>query len=279
MFRGQPVRLGAPLPEGRHPLVLLSHGSGGNMDGLGWLAAGLAGAGALVVGVNHPGSTSGDSSPQGSARLDRRAADLSAALDAALAGFGDRIDPDRIAALGFSMGGGTVLMAAGARFDPARYAAFCARRPEPIDCAFFRRGGVDPAALPPQVAADLRDPRLSAVIAVDPAQGAALDRATLAALDLPVLLLNLGRFGPDSPFAAVDAGPAGADLVGAIPGARHAVIEGAAHFSFLDLCTPQAEAILADAGEDPICTDPEGSPRARVHAEVLEHVTRFLALR
>jgi len=275
-FVGRQVRVGARMPQGRHPLVLISHGSGGNMDGLGWLSAELAAAGALVVGVNHPGSTSGDSSPRRSARLDQRAGDLSAALDEALALFGDHVDPDRITALGFSMGGGTVLMAAGARFDTGLYADYCAQAPAPVDCAFFRAGGVDPAAMPPQVAGDLRDARIRAVIAVDPGFGYAFDRDSLAAMAAPVLLLNLGRFGPDSLWSAVDAGPTGADLYGAIPGARHQVIEGAAHFSFLALCKPGAEAMLAEEDDDPICTDPRGSDRAQIHAEVIARVRAFL---
>lgn len=277
-FIGRTVRVGARLPEGRHPLVLISHGSGGNMDGLGWLSAELAAAGALVVGVNHPGSTSGDSSPRRSARLDQRAHDLSAALDEALALFGDHIDPARITALGFSMGGGTVLMTAGARFDTGLYADYCATRPTPVDCAFFRAGGVDPAAMPDEVGADLHDARLSAVIAVDPGFGYALAPDSLASIAAPVLLLNLGSFGPDSIWHAVDAGPEGADLVTAIPDATHRVIDGAMHFSFLALCKPGAEEMLAEEGDDPICTDPEGSDRAAIHGRIIAEIRGFLDL-
>lgn len=77
--------------------------------------------------VNHPGSTSGDSTPLGSVPLDLSARDVSAALDLALAdpALAPRIDPERIAVLGFSMGGGTALQLAGARFDRAAYHAYC----------------------------------------------------------------------------------------------------------------------------------------------------------
>lgn len=277
-FIGRSVRVGARLPDGPRPLVLISHGSGGNMDGLGWLSAELAAAGALVVGVNHPGSTSGDSSPRRSARQDQRAADLSAVLDAVLAEFGDRVDPRRITALGFSMGGGTVLMGAGARFQPELYAAYCARQPEPVDCAFFRRGGVDPAMMPAEVARGVRDPRITSVVAVDPGFGYAFDPGSLAGIAVPVLLLNLGRFGPDSIWSAVDAGPDGADLVGAIPHADHRVIEGAAHFGFLALCKPGAAEMLAEDDDDPICTDPQGSDRAETHARIIAQIRDFLTL-
>lgn len=111
--------VGPAIAEGRHPLVLLSHGSGGNADVLGWLTTGLVERGAIVLAVNHPGSTSGDSSPRRSVDFEARANDLSAALDMILAdaAFAPSIDPDRIGVVGFSLGGTTALGLAGLRFD------------------------------------------------------------------------------------------------------------------------------------------------------------------
>jgi len=77
--------IGPAIAEGKHPLVLLSHGSGGNADSLGWLTSGLVANGAIVLAVNHPGSTSGNSSPRRSVDLEARANDLTAALDMILA--------------------------------------------------------------------------------------------------------------------------------------------------------------------------------------------------
>lgn len=103
--------IGPAIAKGEHPLVLLSHGSGGNADSLGWLTSGLVANGAIVLAVNHPGSTSGDSSPRRSVDLDARANDLSAALDMILAdpAFAPLIDLDRISVVGFSLGGATAL--------------------------------------------------------------------------------------------------------------------------------------------------------------------------
>lgn len=111
IFKGTPVMLGAGLATGKHPLVLFSHGSGGNMDSMGWLSGALAQRGAMVLAVNHPGSTSGDSSPRRSTQMTTRAQDLSAALDALLAdpAFAGYVDPARIYAVGFSLGGATAL--------------------------------------------------------------------------------------------------------------------------------------------------------------------------
>src|SRR5919201_3965908 len=56
VFEGTPAYVGAAIADGRFPLVLLSHGSGGNMDNLSWLSSRLALRGAMVLAVNHPGS-------------------------------------------------------------------------------------------------------------------------------------------------------------------------------------------------------------------------------
>jgi hypothetical protein len=53
---GHPLVPQAPVATGRHPLILLSHGTGGSADSLDWLGAALAERGYLVVGVNHPGN-------------------------------------------------------------------------------------------------------------------------------------------------------------------------------------------------------------------------------
>ncbi|MBP0573983.1 hypothetical protein J8J27_25120, partial [Mycobacterium tuberculosis] len=56
LFVGAAVRRDAPPAPGRHPVVLLSHGSGGNVAGLAWLSTRLAAAGYVVIGPNHPGT-------------------------------------------------------------------------------------------------------------------------------------------------------------------------------------------------------------------------------
>lgn len=64
--------------------MVLSHGTGGSTDDFAWLSSQLAVRGAMVVAVNHPGSTRGDLSPQRT-KLTDRAADLKATLTHILA--------------------------------------------------------------------------------------------------------------------------------------------------------------------------------------------------
>lgn len=276
VFRGVPAFVGAAVAEGRFPLVLLSHGSGGNMDNLGWLSAALAAEGVMVLGVNHPGSTSGDSSPRRSVDLAARAADLSAALDALLAdpAFGPKVDRERIAALGFSLGGATALALGGLRFDPAAYPAYCARLgAAAADCVFFAKGGVAPEAMPASWDSAMADPRVSAVIAADPGFTFVATQESVAAMAVPVLLISLGR---EDLFPAADVSAAGSGLADALPDARHAVIAPAHHFSFLGLCKPDGAAVLREEQDDPVCDEPAGGDRAAVHAAAVAEVLGFL---
>lgn len=273
VFEGTPALVGAAAPDAPLPLVVVSHGSGGNMDGLGWLGAGLAARGAMMLAVNHPGSTSGDSSPRRSIRLDQRAADLRAALDAALTDpvFGPAIDRTRISVLGFSLGGATALPLAGARIDPPTYSRWCADSPSAPDCMFFAKGGVDLDNPPAEIGQDMTDPRLSAAIAVDPGFTWAMTPASLAQIRMPVLAISLG-----TPPAAVD--PVASGLIDALPDARHITLPDTDHYGFLSLCKPGAPALLITVGEDPICDIPPGPGRAATHDQALAAISDFLEL-
>jgi predicted dienelactone hydrolase len=277
VFTGTPALVGAAAEAGKHPLILLSHGSGGNMDGLGWLSSALALRGAVVVAVNHPGTTSRDSSPRRTPRIDERAKDLSAALDTVLAdpSFAPLIDTGRISALGFSLGGTTVLDLAGGRFERSRYRDYCRAFADEADCAFFRKGGVDLDRLPMEMEAEVRDPRIGSIVAVDPGMTDALSPESVASMTLPVLLISLGA---PKPWRAADVSADGSNLAARLPQATHETIRPAVHFTFLGLCTPAAARLLEEEQDDPVCTDPAGSDRAAIHAKVIDAVADFVGL-
>lgn len=269
IFVGVTVNRDAPPAPGRHPVVLLSHGSGGHVAGLAWLSTRLAAAGYVVIGPNHPGTTSGDSSEKATVELWRRPPDLLAALDgvradAALAAV---LDVDRVAALGFSLGGYDVLALAGARQDRRAFASYCSRNQHMVGCVWLRRGGVDFAALDPRFDADLRDARVKAVIAVDPAFTPSFTEDSLRAITVPVAILNLGT--PATTPGIVE----GRFLADTIPNARLDRVADAVHFSFLAECKPEGAAVLAADADDPVCDDAPGArPRAALHAAMLTPV-------
>lgn len=268
--------VGPAVAEGEHPLVLLSHGSGGNSDSLGWLTSGLVARGAIVLAVNHPGSTSGDSSPRRSVDLEARANDLSAALDMLLSdpAFAPFIDQDQIGAIGFSLGGTTALGLAGVRFDGSVQDANCTTGPDAADCVFFRLGGVR-FADHPGYAADTRDPRITKAVVVDPGFGGSVVPDSLEDALAGMTLINLGD---TDRLAAADVGPDGNNLANRLLDATYIEIAPAKHFTFLGTCKPRAAELLQEEGDDPICTDPEGADRAAVHGQLIDAIATGLGL-
>lgn len=276
----QPVEayVGAAFPEGDLPLIVVSHGSGSSIDGTAWLSAALAERGAIVVVMNHPGTTTGDSSPRRTARLAERAADMGAALDHVLSDpeIAQHIDRERITALGFSLGGSTVMGLAGLRLDPDAYRAYCERFGETAqDCLFLMRGGVDFDNLPPEFSAGMSDPRFTSIVAVDPGYTYAAIPESAAEIDVPVQIVSLGD---DFPWFATDVRTQGSGLIDMLPNVEHAVIPNAWHYSFLPTCKPNAAQLLIEEGEDPICDDPEDWDRGAAHAASVEAIAQFLNL-
>nr|WP_315235203.1 hypothetical protein [uncultured Albidiferax sp.] len=280
LFYGSPARWDAPAAPGRHPLLLLSHGSGGNAIGLGWLATQLAQQGFIVAAPNHPGSTTGDSTPSTTVQIWQRPADLSAVTSALLAhpDWQARIAPRRIAVLGFSLGGYTALALAGAQVRLADYIHYCATPVPPgtviNECPWFARGGVDLQRVDAgRFEQSHLDPRIRAVVAVDPGLAQAFDAASLRSMGVPVQFINLGR--PGQLPLAVDA----TRLAPVVPASRYAFVSDATHFSFLGVCKPNGAALLADEGEfDPVCEDGGGRPRAEIHAELVQTILAGLAV-
>ncbi|QXI40289.1 alpha/beta hydrolase family protein [Pseudomonas xantholysinigenes] len=280
VFVGAAAVADAPPAAGEHPLVVLSHGFGGNWNNQAWLASTLARQGYIVAAVNHPGTTSRDRSPQAAAQLWQRPVDLSRAIDAVTAEpekFG-RVAPQRIAVVGHSLGGWTALEIAGARFDPDRFAQDCQDKPRLASCSVFKQ--MNPASTPAlkdSLAASRRDPRVTAVVSLDLGLSRGLTDASLAALSVPTLVIAAG-----APSEALPASLESADLAKRLPSAssRYVEISDASHFSFMAECKPGAVAVLEEAvpGDGIICQDGENSrPRAVIQQQVAALISAFLA--
>ncbi len=267
----------ATVREGRFPLVLLSHGSGSRAEGMGWIAVELAKAGYIVAGPNHPGTTSGDSTPAATPKIWDRTQDISTLITALSQDthWASSIDPARIGILGFSLGGSTAMELAGARGDLSAYIRYCDENPSMMDCTWFAGGRGYAGGEQVDVARfDLhtidkgrfeqqnRDARITSVISVDPGLATTFQKDSLKAIDTPVTLINLG--GPGHVPMAVLSDQLAKD----IPEATYLQVEGADHFSFLPVCKPGAADFLKSVGEsDPICEDTQ-RPRADIHAEL-----------
>ena len=275
VFYGTEAGRNAPKSEGQFPLILISHGSGGNAGQFGWIAQVLAEAGYVVILPNHPGTTTGNASGEAAMRLWERPEDLSAIIDAIEA---DReafsfIDTSRIASLGFSAGGYTAMALAGVRLSPERLNAFCDQDTGLSDCAFFEIMGIDLHSIDFGPAAqDLRDPRVTASVAIDPGTAPAMVEASFAEISVPVQIISLGAPGE------IPLGVNACKAAAAIPNAEHVHIEGAWHFSFLAQCKAKGARILENEGElDRLCDEVSDRSRADIHTELAEQITGYLA--
>lgn len=237
---------GAPISPGqRFPVILFSHGGGpggGNPLLHRDLGAHLARGGFIVVMPAH-----GNEPP----RLVLRPQQLSRALAAA--------DPARLGAIGFSLGGATTLIAAGAVPDYPRYTAYCREHPEDIGPC---EGGGGTDAPAPSAGATPALP-LRALVLLDPL-AALFGPPGLAGLTMPVLLYRPAHSGVIRPEGNAMA------LAAALPRPPEQVVVPGNHWVFVDPCPPaqQAEAV--------VCRDAPGVDRAAVHQQLEERVAAFL---
>ncbi|EHS53866.1 hypothetical protein PDO_3956 [Rhizobium sp. PDO1-076] len=287
IFEGTEVLRDAIPARGDFPLILLSHGSGSRALGMAWIATALAEAGFVVAGPDHPGTTSGDSTPEATPKIWERTADLSAVLDSLTTDpiWRGVVDPAKVGVLGFSLGGTAAMEITGARASLDAYIAYCASYPAMMDCRWFKggRGFVDDEEIkvPPLDLSSVdrrrfeqsnRDPRFKAAVLVDPGLATAYTPASLAAIDIPLAFVNLGSTGYIPVAVLSDA------LATKIAGATYRQIDRADHFSFLPLCKPGSAAMLKQIGEpDPICEESPQRSRADIHAEVADHIGKAFA--
>lgn len=266
-------------PGGRRPLILLSHGTGGSGLQMMWLARRLAAAGYLVAAVDHHGNTAAEEAfdARGFRLPWERARDLSAVLDQLLAHprFGEAIDPGRVGAAGFSLGGYTVVALAGGRTSLEQLEAFCtgpsrdatcdpqAEYPE-ANAELERLRASDPAvqAAIRQAGSDFGDPRITSVAALAPALGQAFTPESLSAISLPVFIIG-ARDDATAPVATNTA-----TLAEQIEGAEALVLPDATHYVFLNECTARGQRFV------PACKDAQGVDRLASHEAAADAVIR-----
>ncbi len=278
VFYGVTVTENTPMADGEHPLVLLSHGLGGDFLSLAWLAAGLAERGAIVITVTHLKSTWGDFDSEAWLHHWTRVQDLTLVFDQALAdpGIGLHVDPDRIMAAGFSYGGWTALSMGGLRGNLAGFEAHCREhRATTTACLDIAGEEIDLTALSEDAwDASYADERITHAAAIDPGLTWGLESTHASDLVGHLTLVGLGE--DDDRLFATDFDASGfAELV---PDASTLRLAPAFHFSAMRLCKSGAEAILEEGRDEPVCTDPEGTDRAALHSAIVDELASDLKL-
>ena len=263
----------APLP-----LIVISHGFGGSARQMAWLGTALAREGYVVVAVDHPGNNgTDDRTPLGALLYWERADDLRYAIDAVLGDpeWGPRIDRERIGAIGYSMGGASVLIELGARPDLSGVAAYCARSLRNVLCGDTISDGDFGTVNRREVltgsdavrrsvrteTADRDDDRIDAALLIAPALGILLANDSLREVDEPVLVLQ-GSADETTPASE------NADLfIERLPHARFTTLEGVDHNAFLGLCGDAARTRYA-----PLCAD---TTRPDTHRQTIDAAVAF----
>lgn len=265
----------------RLPVVVLSHGTGGAALQMMWLGRALAAHGFVVLAVDHHGNTAAEPAydARGFRMVWERIPDLSVALDrlAADPTFGTRVDISDVSAVGFSLGGYTVLGLTGARTDLDRLQAFCSGPDADGTCepqGEYPTAAEDFAEMlesDPSLGARFRnagddydDPRVSHVVAIAPAIGQAFTPETLRARDEQFLLFvgSEDRVAPARTNANY--------LIDFLPSSQLQLIEGAGHYVFLSPCTRRGKHYVS------VCEDADAVDRNQVHADVAAAVIEFL---
>ncbi len=253
-------------PRTRYPVVLISHGTGGDEFGHWDIAEALVRAGFIVVSIRHAGDNSRDHSALGTDRyLYGRSFQMHALLDTLLAdpAWSRHIDPKRVGFVGYSAGGFTGLELLGAAPNLARLTAYCVRHPtDNLYCAGGLHGSF---TLTGKFPGPSSDSRVKSAALLAPAFAFLFDSAQLARITEPVLLARAERdslvLEPDNVRHIVLSLPIRPRVV---------LMRGGSHYIFLAPCGVRLAKVAPE-----ICTDAPGVSRKGLHEKLNRDLVAF----
>ena len=282
VFRFGRTASGAPFARAEPAaLIVMSHGTGGSSGQLSWLAEALVRDGFIVAAVNHHGNTALEESQAvaGYVLPGERSRDLSVLIDRLLADeqIGPHIDPNRIGAAGFSLGGFTALSLAGLylTFDEIR--AQCEAGAEIVACRFpseakftladVRAGAESDPAFRAAIGRSTQavvDARIRAVYAIAPALLPLVPAERWSAIQVPSTIVVADK---DRQVQAEVLDPL---IRRVLPAADLVRVADAGHYVFLAVCSLRGLLLVGT-----LCRDPDVTDRAEVHDRIGRDAARF----
>jgi predicted dienelactone hydrolase len=245
------------------PLIVISHGNGGQFASHSDTALALASAGYVVAAVTHTGDNTRDQSYVGTPRwLIDRPRHIRLLVDYMLSGWKahGQVNGARVGLFGFSAGGLTGLVSIGGVPDYARLSEHCRKTPE-FACTLWKKL---PSAVP--AGAWTSDPRIRAAVIAAPGYGFAFEPNGLSHVGAAVQLWN----GTEDRNVPYETNEAVVRRLLPVPPEYHAA-NGAGHFAFIAPCPSWLFPL--------ICKDADGFDRVSFHRDFNRAVLAFFDAR
>jgi predicted dienelactone hydrolase len=203
-----PVDLYLPANKTKKPLplVIISHGLGGDLTTFEYLAKHLASHGLAVAVPEHPGSNAGQiqsllsgltsnvTPPQ---ELIDRPLDIKFLLDQLTKDYGKKLGTQNVGIIGQSFGAYTALALAGATLNFQTLKQECANLDDSWNLSLLLQCLA--LQLPPtKTYIDLRDDRITSAIAINPLTSAVFGEKSLSNIKIPLMLVS-GTSDPITP--------------------------------------------------------------------------------
>jgi len=256
-----PEARNAPLKvaSSKYPLIVMSHGNGGDRMNGAWLAEILAANGYIVAAMDHHGNTWNNKIAECFVKIWERPQDVSFVIDQLIQNpsFGPHIDKAKIGFIGYSLGGQTGLWIAGGHVGPFDKPSI-QEIPDDQFPNIVSQEVIDSIDFSP-AHDSYQDCRISAMFLMAPALGHLFDINSLQSIQMPVYIVASegDSVVPIENNAKMLASKIKKAVCTFIPGAAN-------HYVFLNEVSKGGRLML----DRSIAIDPPSVDRKKIHEEV-----------
>lgn len=250
----------------KYPLIVMSHGNGGDRFNNAWIAEILSANGYIVASMDHYGNTWNNRAADGFVKIWERPKDVSFVIDQILQDtrFSPYINPQKIGFIGYSLGGQTGIWIAGGQL---------------IESDVPLLNHIPPEQIPKEITEDVlqnidfapakasyRDPRIAALFLMAPALGHLFDINSLQSISVPVYIVasENDKITPLETSAKILASKIQKAAFTLIPG-------GAGHYVFLNEVSKGGKMML----DKNFALDPPTVNRKEIHNQIGRTVVHF----